>query len=294
MRHVNVDTTVLPGILRASSLDLVPSRISDIIFSPLLHESTTHLYSEQYKGRMFAMFRDPIDRVVSLFYYLQTATWEPTYNPELADMTLEEYANSTLVEANWMVRALVNKFEGPLSWDDMNMAKEILRRKCIVGLMNEWELSTDRFNRYFGFAVQPKTFVDKLTHFFKFEDESFPISNHDEQSIDKSSIVEEHNIWSEECKERYKNKGGSNVHRHPKLEHDSIAYEILARKNAWDINLYEYILQLFEEQAALVEITSQEPVENAPQEPVESAPQEPVESTPHDTMGNELVSEAYS
>ena len=52
------------------------------------------------------VFRHPVDRAVSMFFYIQIADWEPTYNPELAKMTISEYAVSPNIENNWMVRTL--------------------------------------------------------------------------------------------------------------------------------------------------------------------------------------------
>jgi len=214
--HVNVDTTIFPGILRASELGLVPSNIAEIIFSPLLHESATHLFSPKHKGQLFAIFRHPLDRVVSLFYYLRSATWEPTYNPILQNMTLLEYATSELAESNFIVRALVNKMEGAISWDDYYVAKEILRRKCLVGLLDKWDLSMNRFDLFFDF--QPH------------KDE-----RHEAQ----------------ECRKKLRKSGGSNVHHHPSVDPSSEEYEILKKENFWDLMLYDYIKELFAEQESL-------------------------------------------
>ena len=113
--HINVDVSTLDGIVRAASLDLVPSKMADIIISPLIQQSVSNLFSQDSKGQMFAMFRHPVHRVTSLFYYLQVATWEPTYNPALMNMTLLDYANSDLVEANFVLRSLVGKMEGEVN-----------------------------------------------------------------------------------------------------------------------------------------------------------------------------------
>ena len=193
--HVNVDVSSVDGIIRASSLNLVASNMTDVIFSPLIQQSVTHLFSHDNKGQMFAMFRHPVHRVTSLFYYLQIATWEPTYNPVLRNMTLLEYANSDLVEANFVLRSLVDKMEGPLSWDDVNVAKEYLRRKCLVGLVEQYEESIDKFDSFFDFRPKRKN-VDS-------------------------------------CISELRENGGSNVHHHPSIDPMSEEYQILERKNGW-------------------------------------------------------------
>jgi len=214
--HVNVDTSILPGILHAAELGLVPSKMAEIIFSPLLHESSTHLFTPDYQGQMFAMFRHPVDRVVSLFHYLRSATWEPTYNPILQNMTLQEYADSELAESNFVVRALVDKMEGTLTLNDVELAKEILRRKCVVGLLDKWEESMDRFDNYFGF--QPHG------------------DRHEE---------------ARRCRMQLRESGGSNKHPHPHVNHTSEEYATLERINTFDLILYDYIHELFLEQGML-------------------------------------------
>lgn len=229
--HVNVDTTVLPGIERAAKLELIPSRLADIVFTPLLHESLDLLFSSEHRGRMFAMVRHPVDRVVSLFYYLQNADWEPTYNPAFKEMTIEEYANSTHVEANWMVRSLINEWEGPITIEMFGQAKEVLRRKCIVGLISRFDESLQRFNRYFGFKLQ--------------------IEGGQGQDIDEQEAAQGEYF---ECMEKYHRNRGSNVHAHPRLSKDSDAYAMLKAKNGWDMDLYNYIEdELFKEQEQIID-----------------------------------------
>ena len=218
-RHINVDVTTESGVQRAASLHLAQSGLADVLVSPLLHDVTANILSRSHRGRMFALFRHPIDRLVSLFYYLQTATHEPTYDPQLADMTLSQYAASGLVESNIMVRSLSNKMEGPLSADDLEEAKRTLRTKCLVGLLDEMETSLARFR-----------------HFFQWDG---PDGNY--------------GPMAERCQEQLLGQGGSNKHEHPILvDRNSRDYDNLARKNVLDLILYEYARQLFVEQGALL------------------------------------------
>jgi len=96
IRRVNVDTSTGAGIVRAKNMNLVPSRLADIIFTPLLHEAAQLFNNEgvpQQKGMIFCLIRHPLERAVSLFHYLQKATWEPTYNEEIKNIkTVEDYA----------------------------------------------------------------------------------------------------------------------------------------------------------------------------------------------------------
>ena len=215
-KYVNVDVTTPEGIIKASQLGFATSNLADVVFTPLLLESSELLLNKNTNmGRMFAVFRHPIDRVVSIFYYLQSATWEPTYNPQYAAWTIDEFARSPYCESNWMVRSLTNKMEGPLSPDDIEIAKEVLRRKCLVGLMERMEESIVRFHTYFGFGDEVALLCSQQT---------------------------------------FASKGSSksNSHSHPKLDEQSETYEILRVKNELDIRLYEYAKELFEEQGKLL------------------------------------------
>lgn len=71
--YVNVDTTNKKGILRAQKLGLVPSGLADMIFTSDLTFAIEKLFDESHKGRVMVLFRHPIDRLVSKFYYLQQA-----------------------------------------------------------------------------------------------------------------------------------------------------------------------------------------------------------------------------
>lgn len=214
VHYVNVDTTTARGIQRAKSLSLIESNMADIIVSPLIHE-ISELFSPTHQGRMFAVFRNPIDRIVSQFYYLQNATWEPTYNPAFAKMTIAQYVRSDIVESNWMVRTLVNKMVGPLSSEDLPVAKEILRKKCVVGLMGHLNSSIARFEKYFGFTHKSSKSTEEI----------------------------------QRCVSKYMRKG-SNSHRHP-TQLDRETEEILTQKNGLDIELFRFAQKLFLEQESL-------------------------------------------
>ena len=90
------------------------------------------------------------------------------------------------------------------------VAQEVLKRKCLVGLMDQMEESLVRYHNYFRFG----------------NDEALRCA-----------------------REHFAKKGsGQNKHRHPKLDPGSEAWNTLQVKNELDIRLYDFARELFEEQ----------------------------------------------
>ena len=71
--YVNADTTSYEGIDRAARLRLVQAHKADIIFTSYPRYAIEHLYNRNNKGRALGLFRHPVQRLVSKFYYLQIA-----------------------------------------------------------------------------------------------------------------------------------------------------------------------------------------------------------------------------
>eukprot|EP00521_Asterionellopsis_glacialis_P007786 CAMPEP_0195285114 /NCGR_PEP_ID=MMETSP0707-20130614/3060_1 /TAXON_ID=33640 /ORGANISM="Asterionellopsis glacialis, Strain CCMP134" /LENGTH=514 /DNA_ID=CAMNT_0040344557 /DNA_START=160 /DNA_END=1704 /DNA_ORIENTATION=+ len=213
--YVNADPSDHGGIQRADHLNLIPSGLSDVIVSSrILHAST--LFDEEHKGRLFTIFRDPIERAVSTFYYLRNAEWERNYRPEFKSMSLLEYAALPDTSSNWMVRWLTGKNADPdLTKDDLEFCKELLRRKFLVLLTDEMSSSIQRLLHYMDWADIPKNKFDETKQCLK-------------ESIHKET--------------------GLNQAKHPTPEKGSAEYEALRRINHLDLELYEYAQELFVEQ----------------------------------------------
>mmetsp|Transcript_8235 Transcript_8235/g.12657 ORF Transcript_8235/g.12657 Transcript_8235/m.12657 type:complete len:394 (+) Transcript_8235:208-1389(+) len=214
LRVVNVDTTNPDGLVRAGNLGLAESNLAKIVFTSWLEDASESLFDSVNKGRVFTLMRHPVDRAVSEFYYLQDADWEPTYDPKSKGMTIEEYVEHGHIERNWMVSGLVKNFQGEILQADLEEAKQLLREKVLIGLLSNMEESIYRFDRYFGFhnIERNKECFDNIIH-------------------DKGSKT--------------------NRHEHPKLEPGSSEWKLLAKVNTFDVQLYEYAVELFEEQKSL-------------------------------------------
>jgi hypothetical protein len=148
------------------------------------------------------------------------ADWEPTYNPQLASMSVEEYAQSGMAENNWLTRTLANKSDdAELTDDDVNKAMDIIRRKFMIGLLSRKEETMERFEKFFGwkYRINPTN--------------------------------------QENCRVRLLGSGANanTEHKKEKPKPGTPAYDLLANENLYDIQVYEYVESLFDEQAVFVE-----------------------------------------
>jgi hypothetical protein len=159
-RYVNVELNTKEGILRAARLGLADSHLADVIISPYIHNMASSIFTKQNPGRLFTIFRHPVDRALGMYHYLAKASWDPLYNPALLNMSISEFAKSKYIENNWMTRFLIGKTKGKLTHADMLLAKQILRYKVLVGLYEELDTSMARFQRYFGWKSVTKTQAD--------------------------------------------------------------------------------------------------------------------------------------
>ena len=138
--------------------------------------------------------------------------WEPAYDPQLSQMTLEDYARSPRMEYNWMTRSLNNHWNGDLTREHLDIAKTIIRRKCLVGLLEEKEESLRRFSTFFHWDRKSRS-----------------------ESKCKDNLL--HRMWP-------------NRKDHEGVEEGSLVWGLLERQNAFDVELYEYAKIIFHEQAA--------------------------------------------
>lgn len=226
---VNVDVSTHQGIMDASRRGFLGDEVEqpelDMISSSEFQFAYTMLYSPKHKARMFAMFRHPIERQVSRFFYLRKATWEPTYNTHWQTMSLTEWASRQRGEDNFMVRKLVGKDpKAELGPDDLNLAIEIIRRKFLIGLLDRYQESIHRFNVYLGV------------------DESLP---RNQQCINEFTESKKSDTRGK------KNEGNS--YEHPEVKEGTQAWKSLAKIHSYDVALFKFIRTEYGQQAKLFE-----------------------------------------
>lgn len=181
--------------------------------------SMENLFSPSYRARGFVMFRHPVKRIVDQFYYRQHATWERTYDADLAVMSLEQFAVSDKLVENLYVREL-NQLQSDIDVTvaQVNLAKEILRRKFVVGITEWFDVGMVRFEKYFGWW-------------------------------DQYNVLG--NITTNNCHYRVI-EDGDTVGNYPKVPNNEDLYSIIATRNWADLELYHYAKTLFAEQAKLL------------------------------------------
>ena len=143
--YVNVNTMRQDGIAHADELNLARNGLADVVITRNLHQVAEQVFSPSYKGRLFTLMRDPVDRVASLYYqFLKKGENEPT---------LSDFASSpSLYLDNYSTRQLVGKsLKGStLTMQDLEDAKIVLAHKVLIGLSSNYIESIDRFTKYFG------------------------------------------------------------------------------------------------------------------------------------------------
>ena len=240
-KYINVDTTTKEGIERAKILALSSSGMADVIYTSLLQDASS-IFTTLNQARMFVLIRHPVEREMARFRHLRREDYATTKLTEwqrgqLQDMSYEEYAKSEFARDNWMTRELVNKRcingkdeEGdaacaPLNENDVNTAKEILRRKAVIGLYSDIIGAVQHFGRYFGWdnAQKGKSFEDATMYCFQ------------------SRILEGM---------RKDALGGDDLDPNDALEYSN-AHATLMDKNKYDFELFTYAQTLYKYQIEL-------------------------------------------
>lgn len=114
-----------------------------VLVSSFVHETMYLLDSDHY-ARMFTFLRHPIERAASVYENHHKS------HDQISKMSFEEYAKSKYAENNWMVRYLSGKTSGEVTNDHLSVAKEVLRRKFVIGLLDKKEESAKRIGQFFA------------------------------------------------------------------------------------------------------------------------------------------------
>mmetsp|Transcript_18403 Transcript_18403/g.25944 ORF Transcript_18403/g.25944 Transcript_18403/m.25944 type:complete len:371 (+) Transcript_18403:248-1360(+) len=221
-KFVNVHTNTLEWIAKLKVLNFATSGIADLIMSQHLVTAIGNLFDSDPttpKARGVLMFRHPVKRTVDQFYYRQHATWEETFDEELATMSLLQYAQSDKWVENYYTRSLLSlKYNETISKYHVDVAKEIMRRKFLVNVFEWYDVSMVRIEKYFGWWDT----MDVLNN--------VTINNCHYKIIDK----------------------GDHAGTGPKVPDDETIYHTILIRNWADMELYFYAKNLFPDQRLLL------------------------------------------
>lgn len=116
----------------------------DILVVDDFWQTASRFNATTHGGRLFCVFSDPIDRLLSEF---KSHHQRVNSNKE-SPITLKQYISDA--SDNSLVRGLVHvKDDGPLTKEHLNAAKKIVETKFLVGLEEDPEVSLQRFESYF-------------------------------------------------------------------------------------------------------------------------------------------------
>lgn len=219
-KFLNVNFGYLSGIQKAKELKMAESGLADAAVTSYFHQSS-EVFSEENPARMFAIFRHPIHRLISDYYYQKIAVWEMTHDETTqTNITLLEYAHQHS-DNNWMVRMLANVQTEFVTPDDLHFAKSVLKKKCLILMMDQFEESLDRLITYMGWSDDNPSHLDETS-------------------------------GKNKCYDAFANRTPANTNEHPDIEPSSKEWEALRERNEYDINLYHHAISLFQEQKEMI------------------------------------------
>jgi hypothetical protein len=139
-------------------------------------------------------------------------------------MTLEEWATNDRGENNWLVHHLAGKKHYEVvDRNDLEMAKEMIKSKFIIGMMNEFDESVHRFNLLLGVDEKDSTNKQCMADFSQTDDS------------------------------KSQKKEFSNRNSYTKAQEGSKAWNMIAEINSLDVELFSFIEEQFEAQKHLFE-----------------------------------------
>merc|ERR1711862_62952 len=137
----------------------------------------------------------------------------------MKNMTFEEYLRMKTVENNWLTCTLTNTDKRELNETHVQLATDILARKCLVGMTDNFNTSVYRFQQYFNWKIDDsrKGCLKRLIF-------DSPINQ-------LSAVVRDHEL--------------------AKLQEGDDAWNILLETNKLDLQLYENAVKIFQDQGKL-------------------------------------------
>jgi len=118
--------------------------------TPLFSAACGFLGRAHVSSRVFTVVREPIGRIVSLFWYKKDSTWEKSYDPKYRNQSMELFLKDA--ENDWLTYTLASAVvprgepdgAGPILAADVDVyraARWVLLERMVVGFMDDMENS---------------------------------------------------------------------------------------------------------------------------------------------------------
>lgn len=224
MKYVNVDLFSTIEIDRAIRVGLADSNLADIVASPHLHDMA-NLFTYDHRGRMIVVLKHPIERSLEIYYKnLQQDLEHNTITTRGENKTSTKgLAYAYFKYDNWLTRNL-NNIQDPsikLTSKHLDIAKEILQHKFLIGKIDKIQESMRRFKTYFGWNVR-----------------------------DGDSSCEDYSFMKIVLANEKSKKIRNNIMSKYFLDKEDL--DVVYSMNSFDLELYEYANELFNVQGKLL------------------------------------------
>ena len=195
--------------------------MADVISTKYVSFAADYLFDVgDQKGRLFTLLRHPVEQAIMSYHHFLS-------NQKSSELTLQQYIASPYLKENWLTHFLstLNNLEDSVTIESLDVAKEILRRKCLVGVYENMEESIELFVDYFGWAAD--TSLEVITGQKQCTAEAV------DHSLDATN-----GFYEKIIKLKYDIEYGSDI------------YETIVAKNDLDMELYWYAYDLHKAQVA--------------------------------------------
>ena len=88
--------------------------IVQYIKTPLLYDACAFFGRANIRARAFTILREPVSRLISLFWYKKDSTWEKDYDAKYRNQSITEFVEAA--EENWLMYALCSDLSVGHAW----------------------------------------------------------------------------------------------------------------------------------------------------------------------------------
>lgn len=156
---------------RGNGIGAIGDGTARVLLTDQLHD-VSDLFDPSQRGRVFSILQHPFARELSKYKYLSSTQAIPE-NMTFLDWIDSGEGTTAFERHNNLVRVLTNEPMKHLTPDHIDAAKEVIRRKLIVGFTDNFDESFRRFAQYFGWPSDKKH-MDCVQGFRRYAEHSFP------------------------------------------------------------------------------------------------------------------------